>query len=671
MIRDINIPTDTEVRQWFKRAGLISVISIAILVFVGQFGISQLMSPFSNGTLKMQAASGQAIRAQTISQLAERLADEKKVGRIYTLRAELAAELNEFIEVHRGLANFNVSQGFSGEVTGGIARVLFDSNNGLDRWAREVVDDVQSEFIGESLKVENTASEDLRDKIQYKLNPQLNRLIDQYAIESRSGLRSVQAAQILLLGIVVLALLIVGRVFYSPIENDTIEAINLANETNDAGTESYDPVTGFPNRLYLRNFIKGLCDLSREHKLRSAVLNLDLHATTSDGTVLDSSTANKLLKMVARRIESVCRNGDLISRVGEYEFVIVLPALDNHNTLNDTSEALLTKLEMPFEIESHKVKVSTKIGITFMDPNDRVPDTILNQASVALKEAKSTEEFNVRFFTGGMSKQTNLHEKEFLELSDALKAEQIKVHYQPIIEAIGGQLLGFEALVRWHHESRGILTPIHFIETALNRGLGGDITRAVLSSVLQDISAWDEAEFDIPLVAINLSAEQLNDAAFSEELVWIIDSYGYHPSRIALEIAEKSFESANSKSISKQIQYLRDKGFQVFLDDMGTSSQEVLSSTGMKFDKVKIDRAFVSNINSDTNQQTLAAQMIQSAKTKNVAVVAEGVETPAERLTLQRLGVDAVQGFLIAEPMSVELATRWLEGNSDQIGLSA
>lgn len=671
MIRDIKIPTNDEIRQWFRRAGLISLITVATLVFLGQIGISQLMSPFNNGTLRMQAASGQAIRAQNISQLAGRLAEEKRTGRIYTLRSEIAAELDEFIEVHRGLASFDASLGFSGGASNGVNQVLFNSSNGLDRFAREVVDDVQSEFLGDTLKVSPEAAEALRDKIQYQLNPQINRLIDQYAIESRAGLRGVQAAQLLLLGIVVLGLLIVGRLFYRQIESDVIAALNVGNSSDDGRVESFDPVTGFPNRPYLRNFVGELCELSREYDMRSAVLNLelgDLHALKQK---VGGEEINKILKMVARRFESVCRNGDLIARVGEYEFVIVLPALDNNNTLNDTTEALLTKLSMPFELGSEKFSVSAKVGITFMDANDRVPDTVLNQASVALSVAQESNEFDIQFFSGGMAKQANQREKEFHELEDALKAEQIKVHYQPMIDAQTGQLVGFEALVRWHHESRGVLTPIHFIETAINRELINDVTRAVLGGVLQDLNAWDEQLYDVPCVAINLSSDQLKDEAFSEELAWIVDSYGYHPSRIAIEIAEKTFDTTDHVAVSKQIVHLRAKGFQVYLDDFGTSNVNVLKLADVSFDKVKIDRAFVSNINSDTNQQTLARQMIHAAKSKKTVVVAEGVETPAERLTLQRLGVDAVQGFLISEPMSTDLATRWLEGNSDRIATEA
>lgn len=651
----------TEIPDRIRRANLWVMIVIAIMTFLGQLAMTRLQAPFPENNVRMQAAASQAVRAQTISHVARALANAAAPSDLYTFRTDLAMELRQFVDTHRALAYGDRGRGLSGGMSDQARVLFFDPEKGLDRLVRDIEKSINADLLGEEIYVQKAVADDLADTIRFQFNPRIQAAIDQFAADARFGVQISVAARIAIIGLTVLVMLILGQVVHRPMI-DRIRTGLIGDDTAQGKLyQQHDGLTGLPNRTYLRGFLTDLCKVTRDHKLRHAVVHVDLKdcATVKDKSGLD--TADELLGMAARRIESVCRSGDFIARVGGDEFVIVAAALDDDGALNDLIDSLQTKLNMPFHINNTGHVTGCNIGIAFMDQNDRVIDVVLSHAEAALREARESDQFDIQFFMPNMQSIVDSREHLRSELDTAIKDGQLRAHYQPILAQDTGHLIGLEALVRWHHPTRGMLTPVHFIEVAQAFDMMTDLTRVILGQSLSALRHWDDVGVEVPFVAINLDSNLLRDDTLIQDVKWTVDSHDLGPERVAFEITEKAFEVEDSKLVATQIRMLAEYGFQVLIDDFGTGHLDASQLRRLAVSTVKIDRAFVTNINSDPEQQAIASAMIQHAHTSKLAAIAEGVETQAERVMLQRLGCDGFQGFLVAEPLSFEVATRWLE----------
>lgn len=652
--------TASLVQQWLLRANLIALVAVACVAILGQLLLAQLQAPFPENNARMKAAATQAVRGQNIGHLATRLAEASAPGNLYTLRTDLVMELRSFVETHRALAYGDPSMGLTGSMSKQAHVLFFDAQNGLDRWVRDIAKAVESDMIEDGVYVERAVAVKIADDIRDHFNPRIQALINQFSDDARFGVRVSVAARIAIIGVMILAMLTVGQAVYRP----TIKRIMARIVGEDPETmlhQQHDGLTGLPNRTYLRNFATELCKLSRDHNLKNAVLHLDLKNYSHVKDTAGLAVADQVLCMAARRIESVCRSGDFIARIGGDEFVIVAAALEDDSTLNDLTDALRTKLDMPFHIDAATYTLGCNVGIAFMDRNDRVVDVVLSHAEMALREARASDEFDIQFYLPNMKSVINDREHVRDELIAAMKDGQLRAHYQPILALDTGALLGVEALVRWHHPTKGILTPVHFMEVAEAYELMTDLTRCILGDSLSAMRHWDDAGIPVPYVAINLGAHLLADQGLIQDVKWTVDSHDLSPERIAFEVDERAFELEDSKEIATQIRLLSEHGFQVLIDDFGTGHLDASQLRRLAIATVKIDRAFITNIDSDPEQQAIASAMIQHAHATKLGVIAEGVETTAERTMLQRLGCDGFQGFLAAEPLSLEVASRWLE----------
>jgi len=630
MASDPTRPTPTEIRYWFSKAGLISVVSIALLTFGGQLGISRLISPLTPITAKIHAVSEQAIRAQNISILATKLAEANRPGLLYTYRTQLAAELNEFVAVHRGLIFGDPSRGLSGSPSAEMHELLLNPSSGLDRHARDLEDQVRKDFLGDALTVEEGLAEVLQDNIQFEVSPRLREVTALLSQDARIAVGKIHAAQALLSALAILLMLVLGNFLYRPLAKKIVQIVVREVEEEDRNMSRFDEATGLANRTYLLSFMSDLCKFSRQHDFKSAILNLEIHNIEAVRAALEPQDINEMMSMIARRIESVCRSGDFIARVSNSEFIVVITSFEDDTALNDITNALRTKLSLPFVLATQSFSLTTKIGIKIADKKDKVPTAILNQAATALKIARASDNYDIQFFSDSLAPKANQREQEFHKIENGLKNAQFGAHFQPIIDLQSGGTLGVEALVRWNHPKRGILSPIHFMETVRNR------------------------------VSVNLNVEQLEDRTFIDELKWIADSYDQPPETIAFEFPETAFIPSNSSSVAENLKRLSDYGFRIIMDDFGSLGLKIESVTDVPLEHVKIDRAFITNLNSEALQQAATLEMIKQAQSNEVLVVAEGVETPAERAALSRMNADACQGYLICEPVDVEGITKWL-----------
>ncbi len=664
-------PTAKEVKYWFARANLITVACVAVLIFAGQFGISRLVAPLNPLAAKIQAVSEQTVRAQKITAIASDLAAAKRPGKLYTFRTELSRALTDFVASHRAIMYGDSARGMSAAMSATVEEISFDPTSGLDRYARDFVDQVRGDFLSDALSVDIELAEELARQHQQVLSPSLQRLSTQLSDEMGLGITTIYVAQIALLAIVAVCMLLLGKLLYGWISNRINTSFDQVRKQQSRSSFRFDEVTGLANRTHLITFMSDLCSFSREHKFRSAVLNIEVSGTEHVRTALAEEDYNEMMSMIARRIESICRAGDFLARVGEDEFVVVLTSLEEEGALTDVTNALRTKLSLPFVLDTHSFSLKTKIGIRVVEPDDQVPAKILNQAATALKISKASENYDIQFFRSDGPPRASGREREFVRIEKGLKEGEFTAFYQPIVDIKEGGCIGIEALVRWRHPKRGLLAPIHFIETVQNRGLSNEVTRLVLNDAFAALSVWSEENLQVPFVSVNIEPDQLVDRSFTDELKWIADNHDQNPSQIAFEIRPAALYGDNQAAVKANIAALSDYGFRLILDDFGTSGSDTPELAKLSIAQVKIKRAFVSNIDSETGQQKTIAKLIENAHALNLPVIAEGVETPAQRAMLQKLGSDALQGYLICEPTDQQTLKSWLARNARQEQLTA
>jgi|GEM_PF-2043044 len=656
-----NKPTLKQLHRWFSKAGLVSIATVSAIIIVGLWGINRQIAPLSPLTMKIHAASEQAIRAQTISILAADLAAAKRPGMLYTFRTQLAAEVSEFEAVHRGLMLGDASRGLSGSMSANVHEHLYNPITGLDRFARDFTDQVRRDFLSDALTVKNDLADGLSEVIQLQLSPRLVGLTDLLAQEMRSSVHRLQATMISILAIALLAMLCLGRFVLRPLEIRVTKSIITDAKNQEKNALRFDEITGLANRAHLLAFMAEHCVFIQKHDLRTAVLNVEIQGADAIREELGAEDGDEMMSMIARRIESVCRSGDFIAKVGSSEFVIVLTSVEDDTALNDMTNALRTKLAMPLQIDKQSFNLKTKIGIKIATGKDKVPAAVLNQAATALKIAKASDNYDIQFFSSNLAPKAKQREQDVQHIKEGLKSGQFIAHFQPIVDLQSGATIGLEAFARWHHPKRGVLAPIHFMEIVKNCDLANDVTRTVLGDVLKALREWQTQSLAVPFVSINIDVQQLEDKAFVDELAWILDSYNIKPAQIALEFSESAFLPDANPDIQGNLKQLSDHGFRIVLDDFGTLGLHLNTVRAVQLEHVKLERAFVANLDSETQQQSTARGLVDQARASRVKVVASGVETPAERTILGRIKADAIQGYLICEPVDADQLTDWLK----------
>jgi len=658
------------IQRGFFRAALVSVVTIGGFAIFSHVLTVFLLAPVEHATARMESTTIQSVRVIELSRIAQMLATERRPGKLYQLRAELRTTLDAFEKAHKDLTVGNQTLGLSARMTTAMRDQLFNAETGLDRWVRDLISALRKGFLNESLRASADDAQLVDEMVRFQLNPSLMAVSAQMADDAWLSLRIASVVRVALLGLLFLMLAGLGALVFRPLSNRIIRVITAREGKDVQNINRYDEITGLPNRAYLREFLEDHIESNVSHNLRSAILHIDLKNYAKQKDQHGLAFSHGIMRMSARRIESICRSGDFVARIGGDEFVVVATAIEDHESVSGLAEAIRTKLSLPYAIDGNDLALGCNIGIAFLDKNDRNVDRILTHAELALEDARKSEHCDIQYYTPEMRTLVNQREKLRDALENALANGQVKAHFQPMIDASTGELIGLEALARWHHPNKGILTPVHFIEVAMHFGLGEAITRAILADVLKAMRSWDDANIVMPIVAINMALEQFSDSAKVEELKWAVDSYDILPSRIAFEIDEKIFQTDGDSAISTNLRHMVDNGFKLYLDDFGTGHIDRGMLRALNIARVKIDRAFVANIDSDGEQQSVTAELIAHAHECKIKTIAEGVETPAERLMLQRLGCDGIQGFLIAEPMSFDIASRWLTSHAFDVKAS-
>jgi diguanylate cyclase (GGDEF)-like protein len=433
-------------------------------------------------------------------------------------------------------------------------------------------------------------------------------------------------------------------------------AIDNARLLEEARRSSlYDATTGLPNRDLLRDRIKHALTFIRPDDMEPiAVLLLDLDRFKVINESVGHAVGDRLLTAIGQRLASCLRPGDTVARYGGDEFGIILDSVADEAQARVMTTMILGKLRAPFPLGGRQWFVGASAGVALASPGRATTDELLRQAEIAMAHAKTEATGTYLVFDAGMS--THTIERVDLEhdLRLALERDELVVHYQPLIDLGTDRIVGFEALVRWQHPTRGLVQPFAFIALAEETGLIVPLGRAVLETACRQAAEWrasSESSASI-FVSVNLSARQFAQPELCDEIAAILADTGLDPSGLELEITESVLMDQSERGV-QALERVRELGVRLVLDDFGTGYSSLSYLKHLPLDTIKIDRSFVSGVEQVADRSIVQA-VVSLAHGLGIGVVAEGIETEAQRDIVRALGCDLGQGYLFAAALPAE-----------------
>jgi diguanylate cyclase (GGDEF)-like protein len=428
------------------------------------------------------------------------------------------------------------------------------------------------------------------------------------------------------------------------------------SEAKIAHMARHDALTDLPNRMLMREKLEEALNGERHEDGSLAVLMLDLDRFKEVNDTLGHPAGDALLKEVAGRLRGCARETDTVARLGGDEFAIVLCARDPAGEAVVLAKRILEVLQAPFDLGGHQASIDTSIGIALAPADGTDADCLMKNADLALYRSKSEGRGTYRFFEPEMDQRMQARRRLEQDLRNALLTGEFSVHYQPLINIEHDEVCGCEALIRWQHPERGNVPPADFIPLAEETGLIIPIGEWVLRQACKDASGWPEHL----KIAVNVSPAQFRSRNLADMVINTLAAAGLSPERLELEITE-TVMLENEDEAFGTLRRLHDIGVRVALDDFGTGYSSLSNLRKFPFDKIKIDRSFVSDLSS-ANVDALAVvrSVARLGVTLGMATTAEGVETREQMDKVRAEGCTEMQGFYVCAPAPAEEITRLL-----------
>lgn len=427
----------------------------------------------------------------------------------------------------------------------------------------------------------------------------------------------------------------------------------------------YDPLTGLSNRVQLYERLKCALSSSKKTGRKGALLFLDMDHFKNLNDTLGHDKGDLLLQMVAQRLEScVCRD-DTVARLGGDEFVVILEDLSetDDDAISQTEmigNRILTALNQPYLLNTYYYHITPSIGATLFNIDELSVDELIKQADIAMYQAKASGRNTLCFFDPQMQSRITMRVELEADLRKALTEKQFTLYYQPQMY-FDGQIIGAEALIRWQHPHRGFISPAEFIPLAEESHLILPIGQWVLETACAQLKQWEANEQTEHLqLAVNVSARQFHQPEFVENVRQILHNSEINPARLKLELTESMVLDNVEDTISK-MNALKKLGVRFSMDDFGTGYSSLAYLSKLPIDQLKIDQSFVRNIGMKSSDAVIVQTIIGMAKNLTMQVIAEGVETEAQRIFLEQNNCHFFQGYLFSKPLTIELFEQLFE----------
>ena len=421
----------------------------------------------------------------------------------------------------------------------------------------------------------------------------------------------------------------------------------------------HDTLTNLPNRLLFQDRLRHAISKARRMQQIMALLFLDLDRFKNINDSLGHEVGDQVLQEVAKRLTNIVRESDTLARLGGDEFVIALEQNTESRELTIVAQKILETLSTAFHIDTHELYITASIGISLYPANGLTPETLMKTADVAMYRAKEKGRNNFQFFALEMNERA--HQALFLEnnLRKAIDNQELALYYQPQVEITTGKTTGMEALIRWHHPTRGVIPPDKFIPMAEETGLIIPIGKWVINTACQQTMQWQQAGFPPCKVAVNISPRQFRQSDLVETVAQALDESGLAACWLELEITENVLVEDVAQTITI-MESLNSLGVSLAIDDFGTGYSSLSYLHRFPLSKLKIDRSFVQSIGGPAGNQAIVEAIIALACALDLEVIAEGIENQEQIAFLKERGCFYGQGFYFSRPLPVDACEQFL-----------
>jgi len=441
---------------------------------------------------------------------------------------------------------------------------------------------------------------------------------------------------------------------WSVLKHRTARMLNAAHAQRKIRHLAYhDVLTGLPNRmLFMDRIGQAICRSKRENS-PFALLFIDIDHFKVINDSMGHEAGDELLKIVSKRLTDVLRKTDTVARLGGDEFTIIIEGVESLSAVEVVSKNILNVLDLSIEINKKNVHIGGSIGIAMYPDDGKDFGTLLKNADTAMYRSKEMGRQTFQFYTHEMSLKAMQRLDLENQIRDGLKNEEFVVYYQPKVNLISGQCLGMEALVRWNHPEKGIVSPFEFIPLAEETGLIIQLDEWVMRSACQQFKKWRDTGYLVNNLSVNVSARHFKEGGLLAHCKKIIEQSELAFKYLEIELTESALVD-NYTSAKEILNEIHQMGIRIALDDFGTGYASMSYLKDFPFDTIKLDRSFVQGVPDDIESAAIVKAMIQLAEALKLNIVAEGIETEPQKTFLTDHGCTYGQGFLWSKPVPAD-----------------
>ena len=445
--------------------------------------------------------------------------------------------------------------------------------------------------------------------------------------------------------------------------HDLLNEITLRKQADLYFLAHFDHLTGIPNRMLFGDRLMQACRDALRNNTLVGLMFVDVDRFKQINDSLGHGFGDMLLCEISKRLQNSARESDTVARLGGDEFAILMDNLKDTEDPKIVAQRIVDSMQEPLHIAGHSLSITVSIGIAIYPKDDSDVTVLLTKADTAMYETKSSGRNGYRFYTPGLA----MYDSEQMSLEKALRSavknNEFVLHYQPKVSLDNGQVIGVEALIRWQHPTRGLLSPIHFIPMAEENGLIVEIGNWVIREACEQHCQWKATGLPPIAMAVNVSALQFRKEGFIETVRSIISETGIDPTYIEIELTESTLMQ-NVSGVLETLNELKALGVRLSIDDFGTGYSNLNYLKQFPIDCLKIDQSFIRNIDTTPINESIVRAVVALANSMSMETIAEGTENQAELDVIRRCQCGSAQGYHYAKALTPEDLSAWVEKNS-------